>query len=838
MTEALACPACGSWLPADAPEGLCPKCLLQGALSTQPGPLDPKGVPGIDQLARFFPQLQILELLGQGGMGAVFKARQQGLDRLVALKILPPETGRDPAFAERFLREAQSLARLSHPNVVAVHDFGQAGGLSYLVMEYVDGVDLRHVLRAGPTRPEEALRIAAQVAEALHYAHEEGIVHRDVKPENILLDHKGRVKIADFGLAKLLSHTPAAPVLTTANQVMGTMHYMAPEQSERPLEVDLRTDLFALGVVLYELLTRELPLGSFALPSQKVPVGGSVDAIVLRALAKEPDRRYQSAADMKRAIEEATQEVSPPPTVVYHGTAEGKEGRRWSRWWLLGGAGITLLCAVLLPLAWPYFQSPPIAGDTLRWGGDASGGAPYIIDRGPSKEPTGFEAELADYLAARLGLRPQFVQKSWDVLGQDLNSRHDFDVILNGFEWSPENEEYMASTIPYYVYKLQLVARKNDASLRGWEDLRAKPGQRRKKVGVLSNSASDRYLKKEFGQDVEIVSLGEEGTTGVMLKVQAGSLDATLQDLPAALYYIKQKQEFPGLELVGAPIKPVPYNFYVLFVRKKDDRLREQLDAALLDAIRDGTLKRIYESYGLWDADQEQLAEAARHWPPDASATPLSLANAGLVLGKAALVTIVLACLSMPLAMLMGLLVAVGRLYGPRWLDWPLGAYVEILRGTPLLLQLFVIFYVLPSATQIDLPAFWAGILALAINYSAYEAENYRAGLMAIPRGQMEAALSLGMSTGTALRRVIVPQAVRIVIPPVTNDFIALFKDTSVCSVISVVELTGGYRVLMTAHPKEVLVLGAMTALLYFLMSYPLSLVARRLERRYPRVVM
>jgi polar amino acid transport system substrate-binding protein len=205
-------------------------------------------------------------------------------------------------------------------------------------------------------------------------------------------------------------------------------------------------------------------------------------------------------------------------------------------------------------------------------------------------------------------------------------------------------------------------------------------------------------------------------------------------------------------------------------------------------------------------------------------------------LAWAAWTTIKLSFLAMPLAMLAGLLIAVGRLYGPFWMSWVFGAYVELIRGTPLLLQLFVIYYVLPSA-GIYMPAFWAGVLGLALNYSAYEAENYRAGLLAIPRGQMEAALALGMSVPTALRRVIVPQAVRIVIPPVTNDFISLFKDTSVCSVIAITELTGQYQHLSVDNPGMVLELAMMTAVLYLLMSYPLSLVARRLERRFPKVI-
>jgi polar amino acid transport system substrate-binding protein len=206
------------------------------------------------------------------------------------------------------------------------------------------------------------------------------------------------------------------------------------------------------------------------------------------------------------------------------------------------------------------------------------------------------------------------------------------------------------------------------------------------------------------------------------------------------------------------------------------------------------------------------------------------------LLFRAAWTTLQLSFISMPLAMIIGLLVAIGRLYGPRWIQILFEAYVELLRGTPLLLQLFVIYYLIPKYTGWSLPEFWAGVAGLAINYSAYEAENYRAGLLAIPRGQMEAALSLGMSTPMALRRVIVPQAVRIVIPPVTNDFIALFKDTSVCSMIAVVELTNMYRFLFQGHPRLTLEFGIITAALYLAMSYPLSLVARRMETKFKQV--
>jgi predicted Ser/Thr protein kinase len=314
MVDTKLCPECGAAFPADAPEGLCPRCLLkQGAGSAASATHSETTAafwpeftpPNPEELARYFPQLEILEFIGQGGMGAVYKARQPALDRLVALKVLPPQAGKDPSFAERFTREAQALARLSHPNIVSVFDFGQANGLFYFLMEFVDGVNLRQAMRAGRLEPKEALRIVPQICDALQYAHEEKIVHRDIKPENLLLDRRGRVKIADFGLAKLLGK-PAAAHLTHPQQVMGTPHYMAPEQVEKPLQVDHRADIYSLGVVLYEMLTGELPLGRFALPSEKVQIDVRLDKVVLRALEKEPVRRYQQASEVKTDVASLT----------------------------------------------------------------------------------------------------------------------------------------------------------------------------------------------------------------------------------------------------------------------------------------------------------------------------------------------------------------------------------------------------------------------------------------------------------------------------------------------------------------------------------------------------
>ncbi|MCI0642706.1 MAG: serine/threonine protein kinase, partial [Gemmataceae bacterium] len=300
MAELRFCSLCGKLLEEGSPGGLCPECLFKVGLepSSQGGAATQTATPGRfallspQELALYFPQLEILELLGKGGMGAVYKARQINLDRLVAVKILPAEVSQDPAFEQRFRREAQALAKLNHPNIVILHDFGLATPqpitsspgpegqaisppadkppLYYFIMEYVDGVNLRQAIRAGTLKPEQALRIVPQLCDALQFAHEVGWVHRDIKPENILLDRRGRVKIADFGLAKLLG-IPAGDVrLTETRQIVGTVPYMAPEQIEGSRDVDHRADIYSMGVTFYEMLTGELPIGRFAPPSKKV----------------------------------------------------------------------------------------------------------------------------------------------------------------------------------------------------------------------------------------------------------------------------------------------------------------------------------------------------------------------------------------------------------------------------------------------------------------------------------------------------------------------------------------------------------------------------------------
>ncbi|MGA3163068.1 MAG: protein kinase [Verrucomicrobiota bacterium] len=304
------CPNCRKPLPPDVPLGLCPECLIKSGFptGTEPGTAgEAAGTrfvpPPVAEIAQLFPQLEILRLIGQGGMGAVYKARQPTLDRFVALKVLPPVVASDPGFAERFNREARALARLNHPNIVAVHDFGKAGALPYLLMEFVDGANLREVEQAGELTPEKALAIVPQICEALQFAHNEGIVHRDIKPENLLLDKKGRVKITDFGIAKIVGAPAGKVSLTGVKDVVGTPHYMAPEQIEKPQTVDHRADIYSLGVVFYEMLTGELPLGKFQPPSKKVQIDVRLDEVVLHTLEKEPSRRYQQVSQVKTDVE-------------------------------------------------------------------------------------------------------------------------------------------------------------------------------------------------------------------------------------------------------------------------------------------------------------------------------------------------------------------------------------------------------------------------------------------------------------------------------------------------------------------------------------------------------
>ena len=333
------CPVCHSPIPAHAPGGLCPACLLRDA---EDPPESGRAVPSLEEVAAAFPKLEVLEKIGQGGMGVVFKARQPALDRIVALKILLPELGRDPAFAERFAREARVLGKLNHPNIVTVFEHGERDGFFYLLMEYVDGVNLRQAMRAGRFTPEQALAIVPGICDALQAAHAQGILHRDIKPENVLLDAAGGVKIADFGIARIVGDPQRDFTLTRTGNTLGSIAYMAPEQHEKPHDVDHRADIYSLGVVLYEMLTGELPLGRFPMPSRRAEVNARVDEIVLRTLEKERELRQQSADEVKTEVR-GIKDHSVGDPACETGPGRSKRSMKWP--WLLTTAGGILLAA-------------------------------------------------------------------------------------------------------------------------------------------------------------------------------------------------------------------------------------------------------------------------------------------------------------------------------------------------------------------------------------------------------------------------------------------------------------------------------------------------------------
>lgn len=355
-------------LPPDAPEGLCPHCLLAENLITTHLDTGEKSGPRMlppspEEVARLFPQLEVIQCLGRGGMGVVYKVRQPRLDRVVALKILSPEIENDPRFAARFQREARALARLHHPNIVTLYDFGEVEGRFFLLMEFVDGVTLRQLYRTRKLSATEALNVVQHICDALQYARQQNIVHCDIKPENILLDKNGAVKIADFGIAKMVGAEETLPA--GEETVVGTPQYMSPEQREKPQAVDHRSDIYSLGVVFYEMLTGELPGKDFQLPSRKVSIDVRLDEIVLRALEREPERRYQHAGQIKTDLQTVATGIA--------GDGQRISGRRTGRpVVILILMGIGILAGVAAIFLNSAKSSAPGARDGLvaRWRAD------------------------------------------------------------------------------------------------------------------------------------------------------------------------------------------------------------------------------------------------------------------------------------------------------------------------------------------------------------------------------------------------------------------------------------------------------------------------------------
>lgn len=453
----------------------------------------------------------------------------------------------------------------------------------------------------------------------------------------------------------------------------------------------------------------------------------------------------------------------------------------------------------------------------LLWGTDAEGGAPYAFpDPNNPDKLIGFEIDLAEAIAKELGVKVKYVQNAWDSLIPSLE-RGDFDLAVNGIEITEERKKRVLFSIPYYVYSEQLVVRKDDERIKNLDDLKGK------KVGTLQGAVAQEILEN-IG---DVIIKNYSGVVEPYEDLALGRLDAVFLDYPIAAYYAKPN---PKLKFVGPLIAE---GYYGIAIRKEDNDLKEEIDRILLKIIRTGELKKIYEKWNLWNEKQEKLYEYGKNISGEEiveEGRKISTLNFLPSLLKGALITIGLSITSMILAITLGLFLCLGKLYGNKISKAFSCSYIEFFRGTPLLIQLYIIYFGLPNI-GITLSPLTSAIIGLGMNYAAYEAELYRAGILAIPKGQMEAALSLGMTRRLALRRIILPQAFKIAIPGVTNDFIALFKDTSLVSVIAMVELTKTYTIL-AANTLKYFELGIIVAILYFGMSYPLSLLAKKLEEK------
>jgi len=477
----------------------------------------------------------------------------------------------------------------------------------------------------------------------------------------------------------------------------------------------------------------------------------------------------------------------------------------------------------------------------LRWGADEEGGAPYITKDPATDKYVGFEVDLAAALSKELGRPIEYKPYPFKQLIQGLE-RGDVDLAMNGIEVTEDRKTQALLSRPYYIYRLQLVARAGDERFKGLKDLE---GKQNVTVGTLENTAASRLLSK-----LKIPTKTYDDQVSPYRDLALERLDAVLLDLPIALYVVKKNEELnKKLQFVGAPIEP---GEYAIALRKNDTDLARQINEALGRLIGNGELQRIYEKWGLWNDDQKLLEADTTGLDTSlgAGVAPRGsgLAKLGwyldlLLLGARA--TVEISVLGMMLAIALALPIALARLYGPAPVRWLALGYVEFFRGIPILLLLLFLYFGLPMVAQqyalpwsLKLTAFQAAVLGFGLNYAAYEAEIYRAGISSVPAGQWEAAASLGMGRALTFRRIILPQAVRVILPPMTSDFVALFKDTSVASVITVVELTKQYSNLV-GNPENYanyLEIALITALLYLLMSVPLGHVSRYLERRWGAV--
>src|SRR5262245_5083150 len=487
--------------------------------------------------------------------------------------------------------------------------------------------------------------------------------------------------------------------------------------------------------------------------------------------------------------------------------------------------------AYLLPLiAWAAFTQPALFAQELVWAADAEGGAPYTFPNPRNPEQIiGFEVDLANALAEGMGRTSRFVQNQWDGLVPGLE-RGEYDAVINGLEITAERAEKINFSTPYFYSTLTVTRRIDDERIQRVEDLRGL------KVGVLRVTFAERYIEN-LG-NVTIRSY--DGQVQPYIDLALGRLDAVVMDTPIALYYATGPQ-VKNIELPAARMA------FGIGIRKTDSALLEQINMSLESMKRDGRLRKIFTDWGIYNAataqafgDTEPVSNDAggryRDYLDAIRTTHTFSERMGQykqyvpLLLRGALVTLEISALSMAIAIGLGLLMAVLRVFGPPVVAWPVIGFIEVIRGTPLLIQLFIIFYGLPSI-GIRFSPLWAAVIGLGINYAAYEAENYRAGIQSIPRGQLDAALALGLTRVQTIRKIVLPQAVRLVIPPVTNDFIALLKDSSLVSVITMVELTKVYGQLASTY-YDYIGLGILAALIYFLMGLPIARLSRYVETR------
>ena len=459
----------------------------------------------------------------------------------------------------------------------------------------------------------------------------------------------------------------------------------------------------------------------------------------------------------------------------------------------------------------------------LRWGGDAEGGAPFVeADPSDPAKVSGFDVEIAELVAAQLGRSAQFIQIAFQSLDQSAG-RGDFDIGLSGIEDIPARRQSLAASVPYYEFREVMTVRAADR-----ERFRTLADLRGKRVATLGGTmAYDLLLEAERSHGLTAVSYDED--VHPYSDLANGRVDAVVLD-----HVLAERAMRRNTGLV-THADALAIGHYIIITAPENTALRDRVDAILREAMRNGTLERIFRKWNVWNTDQPSLFARVLSTPgtpgtPDTVSATSALQLYLPSLFRAALITLSLSCFAMALAVALGSLIAVGRVYGDPISRALLTAYVEVMRGTPVLLQLFVIYYGLSSVVR--LPAFIAALLGLGLNYAAYESEIYRSALEAVPRGQLDAARILGFTNFQALRLIRAPQAFRLALAPMTNDFVALLKDSSLVSVITVVELTKQTQIFAT-NVGSWLVPGLLCAAIYLVMSLPLGYLARRLEERW-----